>query len=596
MPQVPYTGVPDVVPQASGSRELTVRTNSNAFGDIVGQATQHLGRALEGAGDELFRRAIALQDLRNETEAREADAKYMEQTGKLEAEYNSLEGKAQVEALPGHITKLKELREQIRGGLSSDISRKMYDASSLGFMGRNIFNAAGHAAQANKVYQHQTEQAQIDQLNDHILHHPEDNEARIDALQLAHSVIQNRAARERWDDAKLDVEMKKEESKVTMAWILGINAKDPIKAQHALNANEDKLFGPDLDHVREKVRSETLDSGSRYIAHEVNGENYERKDVPIDDRIAEAKHLAERIRPGDVKFMDEAVRRTREQFTIIKQIKKDQEDRNMSVVEGALYSDRAPMTVDDLKADPDPKVAQTWDLLNPRQQEKIRRGLQANSKTEQRERLMYDNSEEGLRRYMEIKGLALNDLPSFLDIDLTKEKFSTDRRRKFFDLQQKLRAKPETDPRVHRAFNWLRESRGAELEALGVFSRNKDSPDDFDHFQGALQDAIDVWAEQIGKPPTRKEIIEQIGPDLIRQNTKTEPGSVFGWYWPNTSLETIWNAKIPQEDVDRFKEEVKYQTGNEPTDEQVRKAIVRQRLMKLYKKPAPDKPKPAVEE
>ena len=149
MAQVPYQGFSTANPESSGER-AQVSTSGAAFGENVGAAIQGLGSTTEKVGDEVFSRAMALQDLRNETVAREAQTNYAEQASLLHAQYGALEGKAAVDALPGYIKSQKDLRDSIRGSLDTQNAQRFYDRDTLPFMQRNIFSAAGHAADQNK--------------------------------------------------------------------------------------------------------------------------------------------------------------------------------------------------------------------------------------------------------------------------------------------------------------------------------------------------------------------------------------------------------------------------------------------------------------
>src|SRR5581483_2698427 len=100
MPQVPYQPVPQVAPSEAATPGVRVNAPTEAFGGASAAATEGLGKGFEQAGNELFGRAVALQQLANETEAREADAQYMLQAGDLHAKFNALEGKERVNAFP----------------------------------------------------------------------------------------------------------------------------------------------------------------------------------------------------------------------------------------------------------------------------------------------------------------------------------------------------------------------------------------------------------------------------------------------------------------------------------------------------------------
>jgi prepilin-type processing-associated H-X9-DG protein len=72
--------------------------------------------------------------------------------------------------------------------------------------------------------------------------------------------------------------------------------------------------------------------------------------------------------------------------------------------------------------------------------------------------------------------------------------------------QQQDKKKQNEDPRVNRAMTWLRDSRGGELAALGVFHRDNKNPDDYDHMTGTLQSALDLWQQSHGKPAEYKDV------------------------------------------------------------------------------------------
>src|ERR1017187_7925457 len=162
MAQVPYSPVPDVEPSQRSVGPANVNAPAAAFGTDVASAIGGLGKAIEGAGNELFSRAYAMQQLKNEADARDADTNYMIAAGDLHAKYSALEGKDAVDAYPKYAQDLKDQRMQFRGSLTNPQAQKMYDTNSLSTMGRSIFNGAGHAATQNKQYALGTATAQID--------------------------------------------------------------------------------------------------------------------------------------------------------------------------------------------------------------------------------------------------------------------------------------------------------------------------------------------------------------------------------------------------------------------------------------------------
>ena len=86
MPQVPYIGYPTTQPIEPGE-QISVSTPGAAFGENVGAAIRGIGGQLEQSGNEIFGRAMAIQDLANETAAREADSQFAMEQGKLHADF-----------------------------------------------------------------------------------------------------------------------------------------------------------------------------------------------------------------------------------------------------------------------------------------------------------------------------------------------------------------------------------------------------------------------------------------------------------------------------------------------------------------------------
>ena len=150
MPQVPGL-VPSVAPTEGGPGPIGLDVPVDAFGGAVGHALAGLGGAVEGASDKIWQRAVDLQDLNNRAEVDRGDAKYMEEAGKLHAQFSALQGDAAQQAFPKYIEDLKSARENIRGGMSNPMTQRMYDSQTLSTMGRTIFNGAGHAGQQAKV-------------------------------------------------------------------------------------------------------------------------------------------------------------------------------------------------------------------------------------------------------------------------------------------------------------------------------------------------------------------------------------------------------------------------------------------------------------
>lgn len=183
--------------------------------------------------------------------------------------------------------------------------------------------------------------------------------------------------------------------------------------------------------------------------------------------------------------------------------------------------------------------------------------------------------------FYKLKGMANNDLGGFVELDFTDPKFKLSARQidQLDKLKQKIIQQPFNDPRVERALSQIRGSRGAELEALGIYRRTDRNKDDYDRFTGALQQALDVWQDVNKKPASYKDIVETIAPQVLRK--QTEP-SFFGLW---SSEVPMYNKTIPDEWKDSVRKEIVSMGGQPPSEEVLRRAYMREQFQALYGKP-----------
>lgn len=274
MPQVPFTGVPDVAPQMDATPRYTADARPEAFGVNVAQATQHLGQVADQAGNELFTRAIAMQDLYNHSEAQDADAQYMQKAGELHSQYSSLSGKAAVDAYPQYIKDLQDARKGIRDGLSNDMSGKLFDSQSLSTMGRTIFNGAGHAATQNKAFALNSSKSRVQAIGDQALQTPADEAGFLQGLAQTKSEVE--ASMQLNQGAGPDDDITKEAvtqatSKLWSNRIQGLTKTQPIQAGKMLEQaiKSGQVRGEDIGKLTNLVQSARNTVGARVVSQQV---------------------------------------------------------------------------------------------------------------------------------------------------------------------------------------------------------------------------------------------------------------------------------------------------------------------------------------
>lgn len=570
MPQVPYSPVPQVAPTEQGAPNVAINTPLAAFGGETAAAVSHLGTALEGSGNELFARAVALKQLANETEAKEADAKYMIGAGELHAQFSALQGQDAVKAYPKYAQDLQDLRQKTRDSLSNDMARRMYDSSSLSTMGRSIFNGAGHAASQNKAWTINTQKAQIDLDAKTVEDNPGDESLFADKLQRVQAGARHLSALQGLgQDSPQEKDLVlKATSKLWAQRITGLAHTAPFEAAKMLDEHRTELTTDDGLKVETTVRSQGRAVGSVNIANEVYAAGRETDTSPgksLKQMEDEARAKAEQFDPKDPLLATHAISALHGIFNQDKYAQRQIKYDNEQIVADGIRSG----VKDEQELRANPKVAAAIDALPKSDQLNIPKRINAYNAAA--------NKVTNEDTYFKLKGLASNDVEAFLNTDVTKEQLSKGDMNKLMDLQTKLKKIPDADPRVGRAVKQLQGARGSELEALGIYKRTEKNKDDYDHFTGALQSALDVWQETHGKPPSYKELTEDIAPEVLKQRT------VPGWLWGTNQVPT-YNITPPSDWSEKLITDVKSKGGLEPTPEQIQRAYVRTQFMQLYGK------------
>jgi hypothetical protein len=271
MPQVPFNPIPSVAPGSTPQSRMQVDVSAATFGGDVGRAIEGLGGQLKSSGNELFERGIAMQTLYNHSEAQEADAKYTEAAGLLHAEYNTLQGKAAVDAYKPYIENLKKARQDIRDGLSNEASQKLFESSSNGTLGRTIFNGAGHAAGENKKYALGASTARVSAIGNNTLSFPEDDRTFRDGLVKTEEEVRAQGNLMGLSPEAIDEAVSMQKSKLWGERVKGMAKQDPIVAGKWLDdgVKRGDIRGEDIGKLTNLVQQQRNTVGARMISKQV---------------------------------------------------------------------------------------------------------------------------------------------------------------------------------------------------------------------------------------------------------------------------------------------------------------------------------------
>lgn len=572
MPQAPYSGVPDQILQDNPTPNISVNAPLDAFGGSVATAIQGLGKATEGAGDELFKRGMAMQELANHSEAQKASADFMEKAGDIHAKLDSMQGKEAVNYYTNGFKKdLQDARASVRGGLSNEMSERLYDTESLSTVGRTLFNGATIAGRANKAYAIDSIDSKITKLTN--LAAQSDNPADVAAAkkEIASSAAY-RTQLKGQDPDSADVYTTTINSSLDLNVIRQKARNAPTEAKAMLEERRSGMTAADIDRAQTIVDNSIRAVSSVNIAQEVLnshiGDNG-KTDVSFQVMSQEAEAKAKAIAPDDAimhKHTVDSLKGLFNQRTYAdKQFKLD----NIQTIDAAIQN--GAKDIQQLRLDP--KTAEAIDNLPKSEQLKLPARINAYNAAASKVA-----NQESLTR---LAGLRNNDVESFLSLDPSDPKLQLNQsqQREVMKWQVDDKKNQNGDPRVNRAMTWLRAARGGELEALKVYHRDGKNPDDYDHMTGTLQSALDLWQESKGKPASYDDVVNTIGPQVI----KSRP--VAGWLY-GTNNEPYFkpdtNTKEYKDFTTNMSSDVVGRGGNEPTPQEVDRAYTRLQLLKLY--------------
>lgn len=574
MAQVPYSPVPQATLSSQGLPESSPNIPAAAFGGDIATAISGMGKEVAGAGNELYERAVWLQNLNNQAEAKRADAQYTTAAGEEHIRFASLSGDAAVKAYPEHAKRLKEIRASIGGGLSTAMSQRMYEADSGNVLARSILSGAQHAAVAQKEFVNGAIDAKIKANINQTALYPTDSSATDSGLKENERLIRERGRLNGKAREVIDNEVAETASKLWSAKIQEMAKTEPFQAQKMFDENKGKLWYQDAQATETVLRSQRYGTGARMIAQELTKDLYDNTpgkppERGLEERVTEARAKAEKMYPDDPDFAFQTEQQVRSLYTRRKTDIRDTQISNENTLTAGVigeYGGKIPTTVEELKG-LDPELAKSWDTLPATKKRKYLTALANNAKGD------YAPDEKNYREYMKLRGQAISDnaedRDAFMNTDIVG-----------LELPMKWRS----------ALNKQRESMlksaGGDVEVSKALRQLTDAgiaPDRTDKdatkiYRGALQEAISEFTEKNNRKPKLEEL-KQIGSQLISQTVDPERWTFWG---VRSGTVPFYQLSVPDEEKTKIKEAYGKDGINEPTDEQIQRVYLRKQYIKLY--------------
>lgn len=563
MPQVPGL-IPEAKATVGATPEISVSAPVEAFGGAVGHALSGLGTAVDHAGDEIWKHAVKIQELQNKTEADKADTDYMERAGLLHAEFNALQGDNATKAYPKYIKDLKSARENIRGTLSNGSVQKLYDGSTQSTMGRTIFNGAGHAATQARAAQIDAVGKRLSVTMSRAATADNDDDFRIEQRKANELAVEDNSLRGRNSTAEAQFEIN---SSLYANRVQHVAKTDPYRAEQMMSGWQKSMSAQDFKTTNDIVLSNKRSVGSANIARDVWGKNQDGGDpkVALGDLENQARKQAEAQFPGDEIAASHAENAISTLWNRRKQAKTADQYEAKNDIYSLMLTGKVT-NMQELLATPEGNAA--YFKLDEVQRKSVDKEITNFIKAK--------SQIIGQQNYDKLWRMAKSDDPAavteFLNTPLAEQAVTQAQLEKLATVRKQLTKDPKADPRITRAMGSIRAARGEQLQALRIYKRS-DNPEEYDKFTGALWDSIESFSEINKKPPTDKQITDEIAPALLQSRSVSK--------WWGTSTEQ--NYVVPKEFSDGIKAK-SLEAGITVDDRQIRRAYI-QILMKRYSKP-----------
>jgi hypothetical protein len=284
--EVPYSGAPSVAPENNSTPYLNINVPAAAFGADTARAIQGVGGKLEHVGEELFNRAVAMQQLEEAANANAGVAATSTRYGDLMVGFRSKEGKNASDALPQFQKDLDTIREEERAKLKTPYAQKLFDNETRTLHSRTVVSAGAHAGEQLKKYSIETNQARIDANRNQVELNPNDDEAFKKTVLETDRLARNGALERGANSVTVENAARDARSSLWFGRIKTISVTEPFKADKLMKEalKRGDLNRDDADKIYKIIHDSQNRSGARNIAQDIHsGEDQilGEKEVPI---------------------------------------------------------------------------------------------------------------------------------------------------------------------------------------------------------------------------------------------------------------------------------------------------------------------------
>jgi hypothetical protein len=557
MPRAEYTPYSTVKPE--GPKQVTERVDisfphvefSNSIGKALSQigegygtvsratrevagAFDNLGSAFEKTGNQLWDRAIGLQDVQNQTTQTKAEIEYDKFANDEQIKFNQLQGEAASEgAYKAHLTVLEDKRKELLGKLPNQAVQKGFDLSTAKTVGRLGMQAAAHAAKETRSAFIGSSEARVDQYKDQISKTTDIKETEDLARKVHDEIYGKQAPAKGWTIDQANKAYKEQLDNAYASQINTISRTDPTAARKMLETNKDRFAQPIYDQTMEHVLMNERNIQSRNIGNEIQDSN---PDAPLEEKIDRAKERAKEINPNAPLLVEDAVRSVKQKHEEHNREVADALARRKNTVEQALYGigapgGKMPQNRDQLFAFGE-DVRKAYEGLPAKERDRYDKILERHAKGD------FPETEATRYRVRDLEGMMINEAARFRDHDILSEEIPIAARTRLRNMQLQMikeGIKLEADPKTSHALDVMRSG--------GILPKDlKPGSSKWNVFTGMVREGLVEQGKRQGfDKPLTEEQIRELGKGLLEKM----PGS--GWFGSNWSAQERYKtgADVP---------------------------------------------------
>jgi hypothetical protein len=573
---IPHVEVSGAIGQAFRDLGTTGYGTLSRATEAAAQAYDRLGKTFDNVGNEIFNRAIGLQDLENETKVNQAAVEYGAYEGQQKMEIDGLKGEgATSQVLAAKQQEWEAKRQELRNKLPLT-SRGAFDGATTHILGGMVNYAADHFATQTRLAASGAATA----LNSQDIERAIRSDSPEDIARFSgqiHDRLYNTVgpsngwARERTDKEWSDIQAQIAAGKIKD---MGIAKGDPTTALDMLEANRKQNDGVIDTDTYEKLHNTLMDEQTRQVGRNIGEKTYrEHPDATVEEvRDIASKEAAEKY-PNNPDAPHAAGQQAMQFHRQHQQDVKEQNAKDWQLVQNALAGrgnpdGKVPTKEEELFANGD-NVKGAYGRLTAPQLAAAKKIMGHSALGD------YPETEESMDRFETLKGMAIRDPAAFRDLVLADEKLPWKRRDALINVQNEIIRKGislEQDPHTEHVLNYLRAMHATPKDIL------TGSQDKQHRYTGIIQDLVQAREAQIKHArPLNEQEMDTIGKIAIDRVQGT------GWFKSDVGATRLFEDKKLDEVPPNYRDRMQ-RLDPDATEEQIARQYRRHMLALEYER------------